>query len=453
MARRWQARPQTWWWIAAVVVLPVLTLTAVSLVLLLATTHPATAGDQINLVRTALSVGAGAGGVVALVLSGRRQWHSEEAQRDTREDALARRITELYGKAVEQLGSDKAPVRLGGLYALERLAQDNPSQRPTIVAVICAYLRMPFEIPDQPPTTDAGPDLRAEHRAQVQELQVRLTAQRILTQHLQIGADPDRPSDTYWSDMDLDLTGATLLEFSLEGCRLATARFDKTRFVGPALFREARFAGPAWFSEATFHGSARFSEARFEGPTRFVGTQFSDEAGFRAVQFADTARFSKARFLQTAGFDGSRFAGHTAFDDAEFAETAGFSKSRFVGGAVFDRARFVGHAWFDDVEFTDTVGFGKAHFVGTAWFDGTRFAGDAWFTGARFSDDLGFNRRRGREGQVEPLTPCWVLLEDNRTRSFPHGWSVLPTPDQPETAVVGRWGRLTPNPAPISAAP
>jgi hypothetical protein len=60
--------------------------------------------------------------VVALVLSGRRQWHSEETQRDTREDAVARRITELYGKAVEQLGSDKAPVRLGGLYALERLA-------------------------------------------------------------------------------------------------------------------------------------------------------------------------------------------------------------------------------------------------------------------------------------------------------------------------------------------
>jgi hypothetical protein len=31
--------------------------------------------------------------------------------------------------AVEQLGSGKAPVRLGGLYALERFAQDTPRLR------------------------------------------------------------------------------------------------------------------------------------------------------------------------------------------------------------------------------------------------------------------------------------------------------------------------------------
>src|SRR5215831_7188786 len=33
----------------------------------------------------------------------------------------------LYAKALEQLGSDQAPVRFSGLYALERLAQDNPA--------------------------------------------------------------------------------------------------------------------------------------------------------------------------------------------------------------------------------------------------------------------------------------------------------------------------------------
>jgi hypothetical protein len=34
------------------------------------------------------------------------------------------------------LGSDKAQVRFGGLYALERLAQNNPTQRQTIVNVL-----------------------------------------------------------------------------------------------------------------------------------------------------------------------------------------------------------------------------------------------------------------------------------------------------------------------------
>jgi hypothetical protein len=62
-----------------------------------------------------LTIGTGTEGVVALVLAGRRQWSSEH-------DATQRRITETYTKAVDQLGSDQAAVRLGGPYALERLA-------------------------------------------------------------------------------------------------------------------------------------------------------------------------------------------------------------------------------------------------------------------------------------------------------------------------------------------
>src|SRR3712207_4018610 len=56
----------------------------------------------------------------------------------------SRQVTETYAKAVEQLGHAEAPVRLGAMYSLERLAQDNPSRRQTIVDVLCAYLRMPY---------------------------------------------------------------------------------------------------------------------------------------------------------------------------------------------------------------------------------------------------------------------------------------------------------------------
>ena len=76
---------------------------------------------------------------------------AEQSQKDTVKDAIERRVTELYTKAADQLGSEKAPVRLAGLYALERLAQDNPSQRQTIVNVICAYLQMPYTPPGAAP--------------------------------------------------------------------------------------------------------------------------------------------------------------------------------------------------------------------------------------------------------------------------------------------------------------
>ena len=66
-----------------------------------------------------------------------RELHAREEQDRTYE-------RELYAKAVEQLGHEKAPVRLGALYSLERLGEDRPERQQIIVDVICAYLRMPF---------------------------------------------------------------------------------------------------------------------------------------------------------------------------------------------------------------------------------------------------------------------------------------------------------------------
>ena len=98
---------------------------------------------QLDVIRTAGTLVIGTGGAVALLLTARRQRYTELALVHTDRDAIERRITELYTKAADQLGSEKAPVRLAGLHALERLAQNTPDQRQTIVDVICAYLRMP----------------------------------------------------------------------------------------------------------------------------------------------------------------------------------------------------------------------------------------------------------------------------------------------------------------------
>ena len=105
----------------------------------------------LDAIRTASAITVAAGGAAALLLAARRQRSTEQTLEHQREvaaaaerDAAEQRITELYTRAVDQLGAEKAPVRLGGLHALERLAQNNPPQRQTIVDVICAYLRMPY---------------------------------------------------------------------------------------------------------------------------------------------------------------------------------------------------------------------------------------------------------------------------------------------------------------------
>src|SRR5205823_15025391 len=128
---------------------------------------------QLDTIRTAGTLVVGTGGAVALLLTARRQRYTELTLVHTDRDVTERRITELYTKAADQLGSDKAPVRLAGLYALERLAQNNPTQRQTIVNLLCAYLRMPYDPSTEPPPTDADEPLVIAHRDRLQEREVR----------------------------------------------------------------------------------------------------------------------------------------------------------------------------------------------------------------------------------------------------------------------------------------
>jgi hypothetical protein len=50
-------------------------------------------------------------------------------------------VTDRYTKAVGQLGADSSPVRVGGVYALERIGNDSDKDRTTIIYVLGAFIR------------------------------------------------------------------------------------------------------------------------------------------------------------------------------------------------------------------------------------------------------------------------------------------------------------------------
>ncbi|SFW90762.1 pentapeptide repeat-containing protein [Amycolatopsis australiensis] len=356
-----------------------------------------TAADSFDFAKIVLAVVGGVGAVVALVVAYRKQQLGEAAER--REDIKL--FAERFTKASDQLGSDKAAVRLAGVYALEDLAQGTPAQRQTIVNVLCAYLRMPYLHPvaDRPAAEQApGPD-REENERRQQELQVRLTAQRILRAHL-------RPADPagFWRDLDLDLTDAKLADFDFGQCQVRTARFRGAEFTGRADFAAARFGGDALFGEATFLGPVEFGEAVFGGSAAFGG------AGFR-----DLVRFSE-----------TRFGGDARFDDASFAWLAGFDGAAFGGVAGFDGARF------------DEVWFTRAQFGGPVRFSGTTIDGPADFTGARIRIDPPRERVSVRLGGVE-IDGDARLTEHGHV--FP-GDLVLAEQSPPLTGRDGTWAFL-----------
>ncbi|WP_215548064.1 pentapeptide repeat-containing protein [Amycolatopsis sp. CA-230715] len=359
---------------------------------------------QLDAIKTAGTIVVGTGGAAALWLAARRQRTTEialnqkHADQQAAErahalqervaatsecDAMSRRITESYGRAVDQLGSDKAPVRLGGLYALRRLAQDNPGQRQTIVDVICAYLRM-----------------SAAGEVSAQELQVRMTAQRILAHHL-------RDGDEFWPDIDLDLTGAVLTRFSFTGCRVRSADFTDARFTG----------------------ATDFDDATFFSPVKFTGADFADGVGFHKTLFHGTAGFAKATFGGYSYFGRASFAEAASFEHAVFARV-GFRKVDFRAAAIFAFARFTGDVEFDETKFGELAAF----------LD-TRFLANVRFCGVEFADEHPFNC-------IDDLSQrCWVRLgAEEHDRRWPTGWAVVPSTAKPRGESGGEWGRLTLNP-------
>jgi hypothetical protein len=103
----------------------------------LLTRHPAhgmTAAERlkaVNDVRTPLV------GFVVLLGSAATVWFTARTHRLGREG----QVTDRYTRAVGQLGDAKTPVRVGGVYALERIGHDSPRDRDTIIFVLGAFVR------------------------------------------------------------------------------------------------------------------------------------------------------------------------------------------------------------------------------------------------------------------------------------------------------------------------
>lgn len=77
----------------------------------------------------------GVGGTAAVAIAGFR--FSRRTLEDTRDEMIADR----YTKAIEQLGSGQLDVRIGAIYALERVARDSVKDHPTVMEVVSAFIR------------------------------------------------------------------------------------------------------------------------------------------------------------------------------------------------------------------------------------------------------------------------------------------------------------------------
>lgn len=94
---------------------------------------------------------------------------SLNATRDQVAVAQQGQFTERYSRAIEQLGRqgpDQLQIRLGAIYALERLASDSPRDQPTIVEVLATFIRTSVATAN---TSLEYPEWRMEVEAEVDD--------------------------------------------------------------------------------------------------------------------------------------------------------------------------------------------------------------------------------------------------------------------------------------------
>ena len=95
-------------------------------------------GGQDSLSATVRNLGLVVGGIIAILLA---VWRSLVATRQayTAQQSL---LNERYQQGAEMLGSGVLSVRLGGIYALERLAAEHPEQyHVQVIKLFCAFVR------------------------------------------------------------------------------------------------------------------------------------------------------------------------------------------------------------------------------------------------------------------------------------------------------------------------
>ena len=150
-----------------------------------------------------LTFGAGLFALVALVYTARNFSLSREGQ-----------VTDRYTKAIEQLSSyDKLDVRIGGIYALERVARDSPRDHPTVMEVLAAFIRE-HSREQWPPSADDEPDADAPERGTRPDVQAAITV---------IGRRDPRHDRQPVNLRDAILARADLMGADLKGASLALA--------------------------------------------------------------------------------------------------------------------------------------------------------------------------------------------------------------------------------------
>ena len=297
---------------------------------------------------------------------------------------------ERYTKAVEQLGDEKAPIRMGGVYTLVGLVdewledesidkyEDRLKEGQVIINNLCAYIRSPFtlashynELSNPTPKgiyKDKKEKFYADKATLDSETDVRLGIIKEIHDRLQ---DSDKNTPGAWSDFEYDFSGST--------------------FFYPIDLTNSYYAKPINFSGSTYTSWADFSGSTYKGWAYFNGSTYQRETNFDGSIYKGRADFSRSTYKGWAYFNGSTYKGRAVFSDSTYKGEAYFRNSTYQSKAIFNGSTYKGRTVFSNSTYTSWADFSESTYTSWAYFSGSTYKGEAYFRNSTYQSKAIFN--------------------------------------------------------------
>ena len=291
---------------------------------------------------------------------------------------------ERYTKAVEQLGDEKAPVRMGGVYTLVGLVdewleeesirkyEDRLKEGQVIINNLCAYIRSPFTLASHyDELMQDTPDAEGVYQDKVQEFyadkatldseaDVRLGIIKEIHDRIQ---GPDKNTPGAWSDLEYDFSGSTFF-YPID--------LTNSYYAKPINFSGSTYQGWANFTDSTCQGWADFTDSTYNDVADFGSSTYQGWANFTDSTYQDGANFSDSTYQGWANFSSSTYQGEANFSDSTYEKDVTFStpifRSTYQGGASFSRSTYQGGANFIGSTYQEGADFSRSIFYSETYF-------------------------------------------------------------------------------------
>ena len=289
---------------------------------------------------------------------------------------------ERYTKAVEQLGDEKAPIRMGGVYTLVGLVDEWLEEKSlsdderfkegqVIINNLCAYIRSPFtltshydELSQDSPTSegiykDKKEEFYIDKAILDSEADVRLSIIKEIHDRIQ---GPDKNTPGAWSDFEYDFSGSTFF-YPID--------LTNSYYAKPINFSGSTYQGGANFSDSTYRDEAYFGGSTYQGGANFSDSTYKDVADFGGSTYQGRADFSRSTY-QWASFIGSTYQGWAYFSDSTYKSWAYFTDSTYQW-ASFNDSTYKSWAYFSDSTYEN-----ETNFSGSIFYQETYFGEDGY---------------------------------------------------------------------------